>query len=82
MTSLLINGFDISDGDKKIPMKSTWFNLLLLSLLLSAVLAPFAGLAPLMLILLIAGVGSIVGSLVQVLIFGGTKDNQPDTQKH
>ncbi|HAG80778.1 MAG TPA: hypothetical protein DCL61_06320 [Cyanobacteria bacterium UBA12227] len=62
-------------------MKSTWTKVLLLSLLLIAILAPFAGLAPLMLIVLVAGVCSIVGSIVQVLIFGETQDDQANTQK-
>lgn len=44
--------------------------ILLVSLLLLFLLAPFAGLAPLMLLLLVAGVVWVVGSLLQVLIFG------------
>ena len=62
-------------------MKRPWTKVLLLSLLLIAILAPFAGLAPLMLIVLVAGVCSLVGSIVQVLIFGETHDDQATTQK-
>ncbi|HBL11341.1 MAG TPA: hypothetical protein DD379_08020 [Cyanobacteria bacterium UBA11162] len=62
-------------------MKRPWTKVLLLSLLLIAILAPFAGLAPLMLIVLVAGVCSLVGSIVQVLIFGETHDDQANTQK-
>lgn len=44
--------------------------ILLVALLLLFLLAPFAGLAPLMLLLLVAGVIWGVGSLLQVLVFG------------
>ncbi|MBE9126638.1 hypothetical protein IQ258_10840 [Coleofasciculus sp. LEGE 07081] len=62
-------------------MRSTWVKIILLGLLLMAILAPFAGLAPLMLVLLIAGVGSILWSLLQVLVFGETDEDESGVQK-
>lgn len=44
--------------------------ILLIGLLLLLAIAPFAGLAPLMLILLVFGLGWAIWSLLQVLIFG------------
>ncbi|NES94484.1 MAG: hypothetical protein F6K32_04520 [Desertifilum sp. SIO1I2] len=52
--------------------------ILFISLLLLAILAPFAGLAPLMILLLIFGLGWGILSLVQILLFGVNKNN-PDT---
>ncbi|MDI9641519.1 hypothetical protein QPK87_26955 [Kamptonema cortianum] len=52
--------------------------ILFISLLLLAILAPFAGLAPLMILLLIFGLGWGILSLVQILLFGANKNN-PDT---
>lgn len=62
-------------------MKSTWVRIILLGLLLMVVLAPFAGLAPLMLVLLIAGVGSLLWSLLQVLVFGKRAEEDSGVQK-
>ncbi|MCD8485461.1 MAG: hypothetical protein LRZ84_01600 [Desertifilum sp.] len=52
--------------------------ILFISLLLLAILAPFAGLAPLMIMLLVFGLGWGILSLVQILLFGANKNN-PDT---
>ncbi|MBD2311502.1 hypothetical protein H6G20_07505 [Desertifilum sp. FACHB-1129] len=52
--------------------------ILFISLLLLAILAPFAGLAPLMILLLVFGLGWGILSLVQILLLGANKNN-PDT---
>lgn len=51
-------------------MNNIWYRIILFSLLLMLVLAPFAGFAPLLLVLLIAGVYWFFSSILQVLIFG------------
>lgn len=50
--------------------------IILMSLLLMLVLAPFAGLAPLLLVLLITGIGSTVWSLLKVLLTGKTEPEE------
>lgn len=51
-------------------MNNIWYKVILFGLLLSFVFAPFAGFAPLMLVLLIAGAYWFFSSIVQVLVFG------------
>lgn len=51
-------------------MDNIWYKVILFGLLLMLVLAPFAGFAPLLLVLLLAGVYWFFGSIVKVLIFG------------
>ncbi|NJO94207.1 MAG: hypothetical protein HC820_07370 [Hydrococcus sp. RM1_1_31] len=51
-------------------MNKTWKTLFAIALLFMFVLAPFAGLAPLMLFLLGAGVLWALGAIAQVLFFG------------
>ena len=51
-------------------MNNIWYKITLFGLLLTFVLAPFAGFAPLLLIVLIAGVYWFFGSIFQTLIFG------------
>ena len=51
-------------------MNNIWYRIILFSLLLMLVLAPFAGFAPLLLMLLIAGVYWFFSSILQVLVFG------------
>ena len=57
-------------------MNNIWYKVILFGLLLTFVLAPFAGFAPLMLVLLIAGADWFFGSIVQILVFGdSTKES-------
>lgn len=58
-------------------MNNIWYRLILLGLLLMFVLAPFAGFAPLLLIILIAGVYWAVVPIVKILIYG----KQPDEER-
>ena len=51
-------------------MNNIWYKVILFALLLTFVLAPFAGFAPLMLILLIAGAYWFFSSVLQILVFG------------
>ena len=51
-------------------MDSIWYKVILFGLLLMLIFAPFAGFAPLLLVLLLAGVYWFFGSIVRVLIFG------------
>lgn len=51
-------------------MDNIWYRVILLGLLLMLVLAPFAGFAPLLLVLLLAGVYWFFSSIVRILIFG------------
>lgn len=44
--------------------------IILFGLLLLFAIAPFAGLAPLLLVILIGGFASVIGSVVKVLLFG------------
>ena len=59
-------------------MDNIWYKVILFGLLLTFVLAPFAGFAPLMLILLIAGAYWFFGSIVRVLVFGESKTAEKD----
>lgn len=51
-------------------MNNIWYRIILFSLLLMFVLAPFAGFAPLLLVLLIAGAYWFFSSILQILVFG------------
>ena len=51
-------------------MNNIWYRVILFGLLLMLILAPFAGFAPLLLVLLLAGVYWFFSSIVRVLIFG------------
>ncbi|MGB7442473.1 MAG: hypothetical protein WA919_15525 [Coleofasciculaceae cyanobacterium] len=57
-------------------MNSPWVKLVLIGLLLMMVTAPFAGLAPLMLILLVLGVFWALGSIAEILFTAPKKDEQ------
>ena len=59
-------------------MNDIWYKLLLFALLLMFVVAPFAGFAPLLLILLVAGAYWFFSSILQVLVFGD-KPKQSDS---
>ncbi|MGF1482470.1 MAG: hypothetical protein ACFB4I_23840 [Cyanophyceae cyanobacterium] len=61
-------------------MNQSWVKLLLFGLVILLVLAPFAGLAPLMLILLVAAIGSAFWTIVRTF-FGqvDTQDAQRDS---
>ncbi|HEY9769908.1 MAG TPA: hypothetical protein V6C71_15670 [Coleofasciculaceae cyanobacterium] len=54
-------------------MNNIWYKTILFGLLLMLILAPFAGFAPLLLVLLIAGVVWFFSSILKVLIFGETE---------
>ena len=58
-------------------MNNIWYRLILLGLLLMFVLAPFAGFAPLLLIILIAGTYWAVVPIIKILIYG----EHPDEEK-
>lgn len=51
-------------------MNSIWYKALLLGLLLMFIFAPYAGFAPLLLVVLIASVYWFLTSIVQTLVFG------------
>lgn len=58
-------------------MNNIWYRLILIALLLMFVLAPFAGFAPLLLIIVIAGIAWAVATIVRILIYG----KQPDEER-
>ena len=51
-------------------MNSVWYKAILLGLLLMFIFAPYAGFAPLLLVVLIASIYWFLTSIVRVLIFG------------
>lgn len=55
-------------------MDNIWYKVVLLGLLLMFVLAPFAGFAPLLIVLLIASVYWFFAPIIQTLIFGKEKE--------
>lgn len=55
-------------------MDSLWLKILLFCLLLTLILSPFAGFAPLLIFLLVAGTWWIVQSILQALITGETSE--------
>ena len=59
-------------------MNNIWYKIILFGLLLTLVLAPFAGLAPLLLVILVAGSYWFFGSILQVLVFGESKQSKGD----
>lgn len=62
-------------------MDSIWSKIFLFSLLLLLALAPFAGFAPLLLVILFAGTVNLVGSIVQILFFGETKIQKKEQEQ-
>lgn len=61
-------------------MNNPLVKILLIGLLLMLVVAPFAGLAPLMLILLGFGVGWAIWLLVQAFFTANTETDNPQTE--
>lgn len=59
-------------------MNNIWYRLILLSFLLMLVLAPFAGFAPLLLVILIAGVYWFLAPLAKIIVFGETKEKKEE----
>ena len=59
-------------------MNNILYKIILFALLLMLVLAPFAGLAPLLLVLLIAGAAWFFSSILQVLVVGESKTVERD----
>ena len=53
-------------------MNNIWYKLILFSLLLMLIFTPFAGFAPLLLVILVAGTYWFFSSLIRVLILGDT----------
>jgi hypothetical protein len=53
-------------------MNTIWSRIILFGLLLTLVLAPFAGFAPLLLIILIAGTLWFLTSILQILVLGNS----------
>ena len=51
-------------------MNNIWYKAILLGLLLMLILAPFAGFAPLLIVILVAGIAWFFSSIIQVLFFG------------
>lgn len=56
-------------------MNNTWTKIIIFGLILMLVLAPFAGLAPLLLLLLVAAVASAFWSVLQILVSGKAKNS-------
>ena len=63
-------------------MNNIWYKIALLGFVLTFVLAPFAGFAPLFLVILIASVYWFLSSMVQILIFGEPAENDRQTSQH
>ena len=63
-------------------MNNIWYKALLTGLLFMLILAPFAGLAPLMIVILIATAYWFFSSLAQVLIFGEPKAENHQKTEH
>ena len=57
-------------------MNNIWYRLILIALLLMFVLAPFAGFAPLLLIIVIAGIFWALADIVKILIYGKQADEE------
>ncbi|WP_019504554.1 hypothetical protein [Pleurocapsa sp. PCC 7319] len=53
-------------------MNNIWYKVILSGLLLMLILAPFAGLAPLLFLILVANVYWLFSSITKILIFGET----------
>ena len=60
-------------------MNSVWYKALLLGLLLMFIFAPYAGFAPLLLVVLIASVYWFLTSIIRTLTFG--EENAIDYKK-
>ena len=63
-------------------MSNIWYKIALLGFVLTFVLAPFAGFAPLLLVILIASVYWFLGSVMQILIFGKPAESDRQTTQH
>ncbi|MDY6902901.1 MAG: hypothetical protein SWZ49_33240 [Cyanobacteriota bacterium] len=59
-------------------MNNIWYKAFLFSLLLMLIFAPFAGFAPLLLIILMAGTYWFIAPIVSVLIFGESQNSEKD----
>lgn len=59
-------------------MNNIWYKVILFGLLLTLVLAPFAGFAPLLLIILVAASYWFFGSILKVLVFGEAEPSKGD----
>ena len=57
-------------------MNNIWYRVIFLGLILMLILAPFAGFAPLLLVLLVASIYWFISSLVQTLIFGEQNESR------
>lgn len=60
-------------------MNRLWLTIIIFGMLLTLVFAPFAGFAPLLTIILIAGIYWFVSSLAQILIFGEPTETDKDS---
>ncbi|MBE9047512.1 hypothetical protein IQ255_24435 [Pleurocapsales cyanobacterium LEGE 10410] len=59
-------------------MNNIWYRTILFVLLLTMVLAPFAGFAPLLLVILIAASYWFFGSILKTLVFGESEQSKGD----
>lgn len=59
-------------------MNNIWYKVFLFGLLLMLVFAPFAGFAPLLLIILMAGTYWFIAPIVSVLIFAESQNSEKD----
>ena len=59
-------------------MNDIWYKAILFGLLLMLIFAPFAGFAPLLLVMLIAGIYWFVVPILKILIFGESKESKED----
>lgn len=56
-------------------MNNIWYRLTFFSLLLMLIFAPFAGFAPLLLVILIAGSYWFLSPIAKIIIAGSTEEN-------
>ena len=59
-------------------MNDIWYKTILFGLLLMLIFAPFAGFAPLLLIMLIAGTYWFIVPIAKIIIFGESKESKED----
>ena len=59
-------------------MNNIWYRLILFSWLLMLIFAPFAGFAPLLLVILISGFCWFLSPLAKILILGDTEPENRD----
>lgn len=62
-------------------INNIWDRLVLIGLLLMLILAPFAGFAPLLLILIIAALYWFSSSILQILLLGKTIEDSNEQEK-